>query len=210
MPAATNPHCLLAKHECGLIQEARQQLASFKGGHRSPEYNNFLLPRCRAIVEAMGHRMGYEAARQAGLPEDILSLYEASVMDLDISWYIENQHTTRARHAEMESAALDSLLSRLDTLLEDTGAAEYVSAPMVSKEKWKTFVEPLPVYSGNASFDLETAADVKVETKEESAIEGSNCFKGIGRRRKFNWSWSGLFRSFSRQRPRKEKVDWSD
>lgn len=210
IPAAADPECPLAKHESGLIQEARQDLANFTGGHRSREYNNFLLPRCRTIVEAIGHRMGYEAGREAGLPGDILALYEASVMELDMSWYIENGHITRAHRSEMESAALDSLLSRLDTLLEETGAAEYATAPMVSRENWTEFMNALPVYSGDASFDLETVRDVEVKGQEEKAVDEKSCL-GLGSRwRKYITLqyWRGLSKSSSKQ-PLGKEVEWS-
>ncbi|KAF3482061.1 acyl oxidase protein [Arthroderma uncinatum] len=154
MPSATDPSCLLAKHELGLISEARKQLQTFKGGHRSADYNNYLLPRCRTIVEAIGHRIAYEAARDAGLPQDILNLYEASAIESDMSWYVENQEITRMRHFEMENTAMNSLIPRLDTLLEETGAAQHCTAPIVSQEKWAKFVEDLPVISGNAEYDL--------------------------------------------------------
>lgn len=160
MPKPIDPTCLLARHEAGLIAEARAQLRTFDGGHRSEEYNNFILPRCRTILEAMGNRMAYEAGREAGLPTDILSMYEVSAVEADLSWYVENNVMTRVRHSELENAALNSLLPRLETLLEDTGMGPYCTAPMVSDDRAKTFNQTAPSFSGNGEYDLGIEAGV--------------------------------------------------
>lgn len=170
MPKPTDPTCLLAKHEAGLMAEARAQLRKFKGGHRSEEYNSYLLPRCRTILEAIGHRMAYEAGREAGLPADLLSMYEVSTVEADLSWYIENQLMTRDRHSQMENAAVNSLLPRLESLLEETGMGPYCTAPMVSREKADAFNQTIPSFSGNGEYDLGIEAGVEMGGYEQARL----------------------------------------
>ncbi|KAK2748311.1 hypothetical protein FQN57_000969 [Myotisia sp. PD_48] len=170
MPAPRDPTTLLAKHEAGLIAAAREQIKKFKGGHRSEVYNNYILPRCKAILEAIGHRMAYEAAQEAGLPADILSLYVTSALETDMSWYIEKQEITRAHHGELENAALDSMLPRIETLLEETGAGPYCTAPIASLDDWAGFCETLPCYTGNAVYVLETEPASEVQNSKDARV----------------------------------------
>jgi hypothetical protein len=148
------PTCLLAKHEQGLIAEARAQLQALKGGHRSKEYNDFMLPRCRPIVEAIGHRVAYEAACAAGVPECILAVYESEVVNMDIGWYIENGEVTRLSLWEKENAALNGVLTSAETMIHDMAAGIRNTAPIVSQETYSAFVESLPSLTGEASYSL--------------------------------------------------------
>ena len=150
------PTCLLAKHEQGLIAEAMAQLQTLKGGHRSKDYNDFMIPRCRPIVEAIGHRVAYEAACAAGVPECILTVYECEVVKMDIGWYIENGEVTRSSLWEKENAALNEVLASAETMIQDMGAGIRTTAPIVSQEKYSSFVDSLPSLSGEASYSLQT------------------------------------------------------
>lgn len=144
MPQATDTSCLLAQHEQGLFDECRTAAVKIMGfDHRSVEFNNVILPRCQSLVEAIGHRMAYEAAVAAGVDADLLALYEAGVIMQDSSWYVEHAGLTRGELFDRESRALDAVLPRLEEMLDATGAEEYVDAPILSQEAWDNFESSL-------------------------------------------------------------------
>ena len=89
MPAPKRPSSLLAKHEQGLLEENRGLLRQIKN-HRSDSFNRLILPKCEVIVRAIGHRMAYDAAMDAGLSPTIIELYAASAIKLDSAWYVEH------------------------------------------------------------------------------------------------------------------------
>ena len=61
----TDPSSLVARHACP--------------HHRSPETNKVILLHCQRIVEAIGHRMVYDAAVSVGVSIDPIELYVASI-----------------------------------------------------------------------------------------------------------------------------------
>jgi acyl-CoA oxidase len=154
MPEATNPDCLLGQYEAGLAEEALTTIESIPEGHRSDEFNRQLIPRCRPIVEAIGHRMVYEAAVAAGVDADLVSLFEIGCIKENLSWYIENGRLDRAKVRDIENAALDSIDPQIDSLLDKLEFAPYVTAPIISDELWEKFAPELETYKGNAEYDL--------------------------------------------------------
>ncbi|OGM42201.1 acyl-CoA oxidase [Aspergillus bombycis] len=147
-PPPTNPTCLLAQHEKGLFDESHSILNGLKGGHRSAEFNSLILPRCPALIEAIGHRRAYEAAAKAGVDSDLLALYEIHAMLLDQSWYVQHTDITREYIFQKEARLLDALLPRLDPLLDATGAGPYCTAPILSQASWDAFVDGLETLGG--------------------------------------------------------------
>lgn len=146
MPPSKNPRGLLALHERGLFQECWTLMRTIKGGHRSEEFNNLILPRCQPLIEAIGHRMAYEAAAQAGVHPDLLALYEAGVVMHDASWYVQHAGLGREEQFIMEEKALNAVLPHLEELLEGTGAGPYCDAPILSQDAWDAFVGRLVKY----------------------------------------------------------------
>ena len=154
MPAPVDPGSLLARHEAGLLEEARQIMADLGTGHRSDEFNRLVLPLCQPIVEAIGHRMAYEAAVKEKVDPDILALFTIGVIKHDSSWYVEHLKLGRREQQEMEDNALTALLPRLEELLEATGAKPYCVAPIVSDDAWNEFVGSLPHFEGEAYVEI--------------------------------------------------------
>lgn len=154
MPEAADPKSLLARHEAGLFEEARTVVMSLGAGHRSEAFNRLVLPLCQPLIEAIGHRMAYDAAVKAKVSQDIIDLYVANALKHDASWYIEHAGLTRRKIAELEDKAASTLLPQLDVLLDGTGAAPYCHAPIVSDEAWKAFVASLPHYGGDATVNV--------------------------------------------------------
>ena len=139
------PDCHLAQHEKGLFSELRASLAATTS-HRSETYNREVLPRSLPLIQAIGHRIAYEAARSAQIDGPLLDLFEAASMLQDEAWYVERLGMTRAELWEREARALEAVFPRLAEYLARMDVASYVVAPIVSDEKWKQFVSSLQVF----------------------------------------------------------------
>ncbi|KAJ7506874.1 hypothetical protein B0H11DRAFT_2169898 [Mycena galericulata] len=154
LPGTTNPSSLLARHEAGLFAEAHAALRSLGSSHRSEGFNRLVLPLAQPMVEAIGHRMAYDAAVERGINNDALDLYEAGVVKHDASWYVEFAGLSRVSIREMEDRAIDKLLPRLGELLDWTGVEPYCVAPIVSDAAADRFYARLRLYAGEASLCL--------------------------------------------------------
>ncbi|KID78187.1 Acyl-coenzyme A oxidase 1 [Metarhizium brunneum] len=153
IPKARNPTSLLAKHEYGVWKEAACQakaILSTDGSNRDDVFNAMLLPRCRKLVLAIGHRMAYEAAVDSSrVTIEMLRLYEATCMLEDPGWYVENTKFTSSKLDEHHTMAVRALLPSLDRLLDESGAAAWVTSPIVTEERWMDFVGKLPEFSSD-------------------------------------------------------------
>ena len=113
-----------------------------------------MLPRCRPLVEAIGHRMVYDAALDAGVDRDLLSLYEAGVVQLDPSWYVEHGLLSRMEIVSMEAQAADAVLPRLGDFLDRLEPEVYCTAPLISASRWREFLDQLTVYRGESDYRI--------------------------------------------------------
>ncbi|KAK0459243.1 uncharacterized protein EV420DRAFT_1269405, partial [Desarmillaria tabescens] len=147
IPPPKDPTSLLARHETALIEELRA-LVSNPLGHRSATIQSIVLPQLPLLVEAIGHRMAFEAATQSGIDGEVMAMFIASVIKSDASWYIENGCLSRAEQRKMEAQAAMALLPRLEELLAWLDCDDYVTAPMVSDEMWNSHIQTLKVYHG--------------------------------------------------------------
>ncbi|TCD62829.1 hypothetical protein EIP91_006370 [Steccherinum ochraceum] len=150
MPEPADPSSLLARHELGLFEETRTLVMNLGSGHRTEAFNRLVLPLCQPLIEAIGHRMAYDAAVKAKVPQDLVDMYVANALKHDPTWYIEHAGLTRREIAQMEDRAASAMLPKLEVMLEATGSAPYVHAPIVSDENWKAFLDTLPHFGGNA------------------------------------------------------------
>ncbi|KAH9918440.1 acyl-CoA dehydrogenase NM domain-like protein [Fomitopsis serialis] len=145
VPDAGDPSSLLAKHEAGLFEEMREQLAVMRT-HRSPDFDRLILPECLNLVQAIGHRMAYDAAVSAGVDICLIDLYVASCVKIDAAWYVEKLGMSRAEQRAMENDAVDAVFPQLQELLERMDIEPYISAPMISDEKWSHYMSTLPTF----------------------------------------------------------------
>ncbi|KAJ7239264.1 acyl-CoA dehydrogenase NM domain-like protein [Mycena rebaudengoi] len=132
----------LALHEQGLLNENRTILAKING-HRSADFNHQVLPKSESIVRAIGHRMAYDAAVDAGLDATMTSLYLATTVKADSVWYSENLGYGRDLQDAAETEAICAALPCLDEWLDRSGAERYSQVPIVSESNWDSFVEGL-------------------------------------------------------------------
>ena len=92
--------------------------------------------------------MAYEAAHEADVDEDMLSLYEAAVLLDSQALYIQESGLDMRSVFKQEAEAMDRILPRLDCLLDATGVGPYCAAPIVSDESWLTFADGLQAFGG--------------------------------------------------------------
>ena len=150
LPQTTNPSSLLARHESGLVEKYRNILIRAPH-HRSPEANKLILPHCQRMIEAIGHRMAYDAAVSAGVSIDLIDLYVANIIQLDPAWYSENVDLTIKSQEELQGKALDAVLPQVEEFIRGFGVDEYVSAPIVSDKAWSSYVDSLKLFKGDGS-----------------------------------------------------------
>ena len=113
-----------------------------------------ILPFCLPLVEAIGHRMAYEAAIAEGVPQYLIDLYVTSVIKLDAAWYVEHAGLGRQSQEEMEMLALDAVLPHLDSLIREMGMASHITTPIVSDERWGQFVDSMEEFEGDGQVEL--------------------------------------------------------
>ncbi|KAJ7866256.1 acyl-CoA dehydrogenase NM domain-like protein [Mycena olivaceomarginata] len=145
----STPECLAARHEVGLFKECREELAGKLGGqHRSDAFNRLMLPRCKGLIEAIGQRFFYEAAKDAGLEQVILEIYEAGIVKHNPVWFALHAGMDAPAQAAHEEAAITAAMPHLERYLEWTGGKNYALAPIMTRTRWDAFVRRLPFYRG--------------------------------------------------------------
>lgn len=156
LPATTNPTSLLAQHEAGLFKELRA-LISIMPHHYSPAFDRSILPECMNLIQAIGHRMAYDAAIARGMDPALIELYVASCIKLDSAWYVENLNAaagfgisglSRMEQREMEAKAVDRVYERMEEFLGRMDVEHVITAPCVTEEAWKEYVEGLETFTG--------------------------------------------------------------
>ncbi|KAJ6606006.1 acyl-CoA dehydrogenase NM domain-like protein [Mycena vulgaris] len=135
----------LSLHAQGLLSTCRSALQEC-GDHRSETFNLRILRRCKPIVEAIGMRFAYDAAVAAGLEEPITRLYLATAMRTDEAWYVENLRVSQEELVRAEDDALRTALPRIEEWIARSEIRRYVTAPIVSAERWSTFLAELEVF----------------------------------------------------------------
>lgn len=153
MPPPENPNSLLARHEAGLFAEL-QGIIKGVSHHRSDEVNRLILPHCQPMMEAIGHRMAYDAAVAQGVRPPLVDLYVANVVKLDAAWYAEHAALGRAAQQAAEIRAHDEVLPMLGELVKEMDVFPYVTAPIVTDERWDAFVGGLTTFAGDAHVEL--------------------------------------------------------
>ncbi|KAJ5926541.1 hypothetical protein N7516_008314 [Penicillium verrucosum] len=154
MPPAKHPMSFLAKYEQGLLDELRGITSTISGGHRGEDYDRLILPKSQGFVEAIGYRIAYEAAIEAGVHPDLVILFEIWVMIQDLSWFVQHASVTREQIFQMEAERISAVLPRLNELLDATGAGPYCTAPIVSQASWEHFVDRLETKTGSATTNI--------------------------------------------------------
>ncbi|KAJ6624206.1 acyl-CoA dehydrogenase NM domain-like protein [Mycena sp. CBHHK59/15] len=141
---------LLAKHEIGVFESCQARLAQISG-HRSADFGRFILPQAVRLVEAVGHRIAYDAAVSSGVPQCLIDLYVAGCVRLDPAWYTEHVGLTQDAQLDAESAAVEAVLPHMAGFIEEMGVQAYATAPITSEDSWARFVQSLKTFRGESA-----------------------------------------------------------
>lgn len=153
MPPPKDPTTPIARHEAALFLEAQGRLMAIGNSHRTEQFNRNFLPLCLPLVQAVGQRLSYEAAKDIKVDTRLVALYESSVIKEDSAWYAEKGIMSRQAQSETEADAADALLPILLDLIQDDNIQPYSTARMTSEQAWDEFTTELKMYKGNSSFE---------------------------------------------------------
>lgn len=139
---------MLAKREREMMADTSYKLAELGGyrEHRGQEFNRHILPRCRPLVEAIGHRMAYEAARGSGVCPTTLRLFELLCLAPDTGWRASGDRIITQMFHDSLVKAYDQVLPDMLNAIRESEVNDYITAPIVSDKSWTTFVKELPSF----------------------------------------------------------------
>jgi acyl-CoA oxidase len=146
VPESHDTQSLLARHADGLLQDVRARASRSQANAMA----DVVLPQCVRIVEAVGHRMAFDAAVAAGVAQPLVDLFVASAMHADPAWYAEHGITSE-EHARIEREAVAAAGPHLDVYLAAMDLERHITAPIVSQERWDAYEETLPVFQHDES-----------------------------------------------------------
>ncbi|KLO09038.1 acyl-CoA oxidase, partial [Schizopora paradoxa] len=153
LPESRHPNTPLAKYESSLFERC-QSILSEAANHRDEAVISRFLPLCRPLIEAISHRMAYEAALDSGsVHQPLLDLYEIMVIrQYAPAWFASQPELglNAERQSEMEEAAVNAALPFVERYMRETGAEPYAQAPILSKERFREFVNGLETAKGSA------------------------------------------------------------
>ncbi|KAH6961685.1 acyl-CoA dehydrogenase/oxidase [Ilyonectria sp. MPI-CAGE-AT-0026] len=144
LPAPQDPTTVLARRERQMMEAARSKLKDIGGygEHRGHAFNQHILPCCRPITEAIGHRMAYEAARESGAYPKVLRLYEHMCVGTDFRHCSSDGHVLQAI-GDAAVEAYDDVLADMLQSLQNSEADAYTTAPIMSDQSWASFVDKM-------------------------------------------------------------------
>lgn len=97
-----------------------------------------------AAVDAAAARTADDAKTEAIIHNQVIALFESTVVMDDLSWFVEHDGMRRADASHRDAYNAEALLSRLDDMLDASGAEPWVVAPMVSETSCHEWILGLP------------------------------------------------------------------
>ncbi|EXA29911.1 hypothetical protein FOVG_18663 [Fusarium oxysporum f. sp. pisi HDV247] len=156
LPACQNALAPLAQQEHRLMTEIQARLTEIGGygKHRTEAFNQHILPFCRPLVETIGHRMAYEAAQCSGISPDPLELYERLSTGKALIRLPAQDVSKVGCGDPLLDQQYETIIAKIrsEALCHDP-IDDYVTAPIVSEEKWENFTESLLCFSPPTSLD---------------------------------------------------------
>ncbi|KAI3331466.1 putative acyl-CoA oxidase [Xylariaceae sp. AK1471] len=162
LPEARMKTCQLARHEAGVWQEAREMVESLLDKeHRGEEFNAHLLPRCRELVRATGHRMAYEAAAiNDKITPEALKLFESICIKTDLSWYCQFEGLSRNTFLARDGKTAREALPLLKAFLSQDKPPGVAMAPIMYEESWNEFIRDLPMFGAGKATSLRNGCHI--------------------------------------------------
>ena len=140
------------------------------GSHRERRVEATVLPLCVPLMQAIGHRMAYDAAVEASVDPALIDIYVASAILTDPAWYSEANdpavHLPRSRQLEMQLDACTKGVARLEEWLDKLDVEPYILAPIVSDEKWDAYEQTLEAFEPSDGAYVE-------ELRTQTGMEGT-------------------------------------
>lgn len=178
-PPSSNPKSRLACHEAGVVSQIRSCLyrnqgpsEENSGSHRRRQIEATILPLCVPLIQAVGHRMAYDAAIEASVDPTLIGIYLSSAILSDPAWYSEANdpsiRLSRSEQLEMQLAVCTKGVARLEEWLDKLEIEPYVLASIVSEEKWDAYEQTLEIFGGPLDSKMELSG-IDIDT----AIQGS-------------------------------------
>ncbi|KAL5584048.1 hypothetical protein FOVSG1_015399 [Fusarium oxysporum f. sp. vasinfectum] len=149
LPQARNRSSRLAQREGDLLADMKSRLERVGGyeEHRGASFDRHILPRCRLLAEAIGHRMAYEAAENAGLSLDVLLLYERICLCEDLDPMPAPGRAAQAYAPSRASESYNAVLAQIRSeSASQSDIDDYVTAPITSDESWESFMNGLRAF----------------------------------------------------------------
>jgi hypothetical protein len=157
LPPSDNPNSLLARHEKGLFEEL-QAFASKddlgNSNHRSEGFAQNVTPRARDLIQAVGHRLAYDAVVESGtVRQELIDVWESNCILEYPAWYVEHAGMTNSEIHSRQVAAIERARPHLEGIVQDFGMDKlFGSTPLVSNELEDEFMRGLPAF-GEATQD---------------------------------------------------------
>lgn len=148
VPPSDNPTSLVAKRELSLVTELTTFVQE-AAGSRDARMESVILPRCQELIQAIGYRFAFDDAVAQGVDPQLIELFVASVMTYSEGWCAGSENIPLSRQRLRLLEAADAIYPRLDSLLERWKIAPYVTAPIVSDEKWTAYVQSMESYGSS-------------------------------------------------------------
>ncbi|KAH7247695.1 uncharacterized protein BKA55DRAFT_595249 [Fusarium redolens] len=149
LPQARNRSSRLAQREEDLLADMKSRLERVGGyeEHRGASFDRHILPRCRLLAEAIGNRMAYEAAENAGLSLDVLLLYERICLCEDLDPMPAPGRAVQAYAPSRASESYNAVLAQIRSeSASQSDLDDYVTAPITSDESWESFMNGLRAF----------------------------------------------------------------
>jgi len=103
-------------------------------------------------MQAVGHRIAYDAAIEASVDPVLIDIYVASTILCDPAWYSEatdpSVRLSRDEQLEMQLNACSKGVARLEEWLAKLEVEPYILAPILSEEKWDAHEQKLQTFVG--------------------------------------------------------------
>jgi len=185
LPHSRNPNSRLARHEAAAISRIRSQLHKGQGfskdesgSHRNSQIEAAILPLCFPLMQAIGHRMAYDAAIEASVDPTLIDIYLSSVILSDSTWYSEAKdpavRLSGSEQLEMQLDACTRGVARLEEWLDKLEVEPYIVAPIVSEEKWDAYEQALETFGGPQDPEIEpSGGDYVEELHVDNEVKGS-------------------------------------
>ena len=144
------------------------------GPHRKRQIEAAILPLCVPLIQAVGHRMAYDAALEASVDPTLIDIYLSSVILSDPAWYSETNvpsvHLSRSEQLEMQLVACTKGVTRLEEWLDKLEVEPYVLAPIVSKERWDAYERTLETFGESQDMSIESRDGPYVKGLDINAV----------------------------------------